>query len=162
MIKHTKTAPVQTVGLLAVIMSLVAVMAVMTHAEGDTSRSLVSYAGASANPYQPILPYQPSAYTPSERSIQVSSSRARVLPKAVLQRKIKQLARTITSVHKRLMMTEDKIDVLERTISTVSGNTSELTDSLVRLTASRLKLSNQLAKLESDRANLTLQLADAQ
>ncbi len=154
-------SPFITTAFIIVISLSVVVTAVMTNAEGNTAGAVVSYARASANPYQQIIPYYPNVYAPTGNSVHVTSSRRTVLPKAALTRKINQLNRTIKSVHKRLMAAEDKIEILERTMTTVSGDTAGYQDSLTRLQKSRNQLSNQLAKLQSDLANVKLQLEDA-
>lgn len=140
--------------MMSVIASSVVVTAAMTNAEGEGTRAVVSYSGASANTYQPVLPYQPV----SETSVRTSSPPKPVLSRALFNRKAKQLNRKITSVHKRLMAAEDKIEVLERMISTTSGDTSVLQESLVKLMTSRDQLETQLAKLNAAMAELKLQL----
>lgn len=150
-----------TGALLSVIASSVVVTSAMTNAETDTGRMVISYAGASANPYQPILPYQPGVYTPSAPTMQTVSSSRVVLPKAVLLRSIKQRERKAKTVHRRLMSTEDKIDTLERTMATMTRGSTDLQDSLTRLQKTQEQLSTQLAKLNAEIADFTLQLQDA-
>ncbi len=149
-----------TAALLSVIASSVVVTSAMTNAEGDTSRTVISYAGASANPYQPILPYQPGVYSPST-SVNTASSSKAVFPKAVLVRKIKQLERKAKGVHRRLIATEEKIEILERTMQTATRDRADLQDSLTRLQKTQIQLSNQFAELNADIANFQLQLKDA-
>lgn len=159
--RKQKSQKFVTGALLSVIASSVVVTSSMTNAETDTGRVVISYAGASANPYQPILPYQPGVYAPSGRSVQTVSSSRVVLPKAVLLRSIKQRERKAKTVHRRLMSTEDKIDALERTTVTTARSTADLQDSLTRLHNTQQQLSTQLAKLNAEIADFTLQLKEA-
>lgn len=159
--KKQKPKKFVTAALLSVIASSVVVTSAMTNAEGDTSRTVVSYAGASANPYQQILPYQPGVYTPTGTSVQTTSSSKAVFPKAVLLRKIKQLERKAKGVHRRLIATEEKIEILERTMQTATRDRADLQDSLTRLQKTQIQLSNQFAELNADIANFQLQLKDA-
>lgn len=159
--KKKKSGTFMTVALMSVVASSVAVTSAMTNAEGDTTRTVISYSGASANPYQPILPYQPGVYAPSGTSVNTVSSSRAVLPKAVLVRKIKQLERKAKGVHRRLMATEGKIEILERTMQTATRDRTELQDSLTRLQKMQVQLSNQFAELNGDIADFTLQLKDA-
>lgn len=159
--KKQKPKKFATAALLSVVASSVVVTSAMTNAEGDTSRTIISYAGASANPYQPILPYQPGVYAPSGTSVNTVTSSKAVLPRAVLVRKIKQLERKAKGVHRRLMATEDKIEILERTMQTDQRDRADLQDSLTRLHTTQSQLSKQFAELNSDIANFTLQLKDA-
>lgn len=159
MSKKHASSRFMTVALLSVASSSAVVMASMTSAERDASPSVVAYTNTSANAYQPISDrYQQRV--PGERSVTVSSAPATTRSKAALNRAIKKLNRTIKSVHKRLMHTEDSMDVLKRMISTVSGDTQGLQASLVRLENTRDQLSDHLADLNTDRAELTRQLQD--
>ncbi len=143
---------------MSVVASSVAVMAAITNAEGGVYRSIVSYANTSAHSYQPLnSPYTPAKHAVSEQSVHVPVAVKPVLSQSVYNRKAKQLDRTITNLHKRLMVTEDKIEMLERTIATMSGDTTGLQESLQRLQTTRDKQSNQLATLNTDLAELKLQ-----
>jgi len=150
-----------TVALMSVIASSIVVTSAMTNAEGDATRTVVSYSGASANPYQQILPYQPGVHAPSRTSVHTTSSSSAALPKAVLLRKIQKLERKAKGVHRRLMATEDTIDILQRTMQTVTRDSAELQDSLTRLQKTQVQLSHQLAELNGDIADFQLQLKDA-
>lgn len=144
--------------LMFVVASSVAAMAALTNAEGGVYRSIVSYSNTSAYPYQPLnTPYMPTSRAVYEKSATVPVDIKPVLSPSVFNRKTKLLDRKITSVHKRLMIAEDKIEVLEQTIATMSGDTTGLQDSLLRLQKSRDNLSNQLAKLNTDLSQLKLQ-----
>lgn len=155
--KKQQPKRIVTAALMSVVLSSVAVMSVMTNAEGD-ARTVVSYSGGSANPYQPLnYPAVPGLYAP-DPSIVTTTSPKPVLSKAQLNRKIRQLNRTMTSVHKRLMLAEDKIEKLVRTIDTISGDTTALEDSLARLRKNRDQLENKLAKLNTDLASYMFQL----
>lgn len=150
-----------TAAFITVIASSVVIVAATLNAEGDETHAVVSYANASAG-YQPLhIPYQPNVYAPSPHSVTASSSPRTVLPKAVILRKIKQLSRTVKSVHRRLIAIEEKIDVLERTMATLPNKKVELQAVLTKLQKTRDLLSNQFAKLNGDIATLKLQLEDA-
>ncbi|MBP7114200.1 MAG: hypothetical protein KBA40_01970 [Candidatus Peribacteraceae bacterium] len=159
--KHKQSTHIMTAALMAVVLSSVAVVSAMTNAESDASPTVVSYSGGSANPYQPLsYPSVPGVYVPDPFSATMTSSKP-ILSKKALNRKIKQLNRTITSVHKRLMLAEDKIDKLVRTIDTISGDTTALEDSLSRLQKNRDQLESKLAQLNTDLASYRLQLQGA-
>ena len=149
-----------TAALLTVVTSSVVVTVAMTNAEGDMSRMVISYSQTSASPYQ-----QPNVPDAPHRNVSSTQRRDEVSKPAVstvmLNRKIKQHSRTVASVYKRLRASEEKIEILKRTIATMSGDTTGLQDSLLRLQTSRDQLSNQFAKLNADLANMKLQLSGA-
>jgi len=156
--KKKQPKRIVTAALMSVVLSSVAVMSVMTNAEGDTLATVVSYSGGSANPYQPLnYPTVPGLYAPDPASVTTASQKP-VLSKGQLNRKIKRLNRTIKSVHKRLMLAEDKIEKLVRTIDTIAGDTTGLEESLARLRNNRDQLENKLAKFNTDLASYMLQL----
>lgn len=136
-----------TIAMMSVIASSVVVTAAMTSAQGDESRSIVSYAGTSANPYHPITSYERKQYVPTT----IASSKPKIAP-AVLQRKIKQLERRIASVHKRIMAIEDKIDGID-----LMTSDPQVQKMLGKSAKSLEQLENRLAKLNTELAELKMQ-----
>ncbi len=149
-----------------------AVVAVCTLAGSDAFFAVpdsprIAHANTSANPYQPVNggTYVPPSYYGIPPTMQNGyvypslSSSTRSLPRAAVQRRLKNARRSADKIQKQLMQAEDTIDALQRKIDASPGRTHDALESLMlELTDSYARLNKRFADLQTQIASYELLL----
>ena len=152
----------------SVVAVTLAVITLCTFASADTFFSApespsIAHANTSANPYQPVNGggyVQPSyGMPPYPQGGYRYSSSARSLPRATVQRRLKNAKRSAVTLERQIIAAQDAIDAIQRKIDASPGRANEaLEEQILRLTDNLARLDQRFAELHTQIAAYELLL----